>query len=533
MTEIERIPIRDETFIVEARKKVQALARDLKFDSVETTRLATVTSELTRYISQYKEPVLDIGIERKDGNFNLKLIFQCKKERSETAPLEFEKERFFDDFNISHTPEGREILEGVKYIEDPTFTPTQQFINLEKEKLFRLTKSEELIVLIGQVKADKVKIEKMVEELKKLDQLKSDFISMVSHELRTPLSVTKEGVSLVLDKIPGKINEKQEKILITARNNINRLARIINDILDISKIEAGEVELKRELVNMTSLIKEVISSFVPKAKEKGLELKVSIPKKGIDVYADSDKIIQVFTNLIGNAIKFTEKGYIEISVVEKVREAKCTVTDTGIGISKENLLKIFDKFQQIGYVMGAEEKGTGLGLSIAKGIVEMHNGKIWAESEFGKGTKFIFTLPKYTPKAILKEYINRGIKEAMEKDSKMSLIVVSIAEFNKLRQQFPAKKIRSVLKNMEDVLRDSLRREGDVALRDSSEIVVILADCDRENSLRVEGRLEQSLNDYLVRQKLANKIKLRFRCATFPDDAKSAEGLIKKAKKSK
>jgi signal transduction histidine kinase len=240
------------------------------------------------------------------------------------------------------------------------------------------------------------------EELKKLNQLKSDFVSTVSHELRTPLAITKEGISLILDRIPGEINEKQEKILDTTRNNIDRLARIIDELLDISKIEAGKVELKRGLVDIAGLIRQTASSFEFKLKEKNLELRVNVPEKQIDAFVDPDKLTQVFTNLIGNALKFTDRGYIEISLQEKEKEIACIVADTGLGIAEEYLPKVFSKFEQFGRLPGPGEKGTGLGLSITKGIIELHGGKIWVESKLGQGTKFSFILPKYTNEGIFK-----------------------------------------------------------------------------------------------------------------------------------
>lgn len=237
-------------------------------------------------------------------------------------------------------------------------------------------------------------LEKKNEELKKLDQLKSDFISTVSHELRTPLSITKEGICLVLDNIPGEINEKQKKILSTSKDNIDRLARIINSLLDISKIEAGKVELKCESSNLAELINKVILSFEPAARQKGLELKTGLEQKEIRLRVDSDKIIQVFTNLIGNSLKFTEKGRIEVRAADLGDRVECSVSDTGIGIAQENLPKVFEKFQQFNRVAGPGEKGTGLGLSIVKGIIELHKGTIRVESEIGKGTKFTFVIPK-------------------------------------------------------------------------------------------------------------------------------------------
>ncbi|TAM37525.1 PAS domain S-box protein [bacterium] len=235
-------------------------------------------------------------------------------------------------------------------------------------------------------------------ELLKLDTLKTEFVSVVSHELRTPLSIIKEGVSLVLDGVIGEINPTQNKILTTSKDNIDRLARIINSLLDISKIESGKVELKKKSVDLRVLIKNVVSLFEARAREKGLEIKVSLPQEGeLNLYIDEDRIIQVFTNLIGNSLKFTEKGYIGISLVDEGNEIEFTVSDTGIGISAEDLPKVFRKFMQFGRVAGNGEKGTGLGLSIAKGLIELHNGRIWIESQPGKGSKFIFTLPRNQP----------------------------------------------------------------------------------------------------------------------------------------
>jgi len=254
------------------------------------------------------------------------------------------------------------------------------------------------------VKEDVTERKKILEELKrknseleKLDQLKSDFVSIVSHELRTPLSITKEGISLILDGVTGRINPKQQKVLATSMNNIDRLARIINNLLDISKIESGKAELKKKNVDFKALIKNVFSAFENKAGEKGLELRFSLSQgqREAVLCIDEDKIIQVFTNLLSNSIKFTEQGHIDVSLINRENEIEFVVSDTGVGISAEALPKVFDKFMQFGRTAGSGEKGTGLGLSIAKGLVELHGGRIWAESELGKGTKFIFTLPKY------------------------------------------------------------------------------------------------------------------------------------------
>ncbi|MFA5147295.1 MAG: CHASE domain-containing protein [Candidatus Omnitrophota bacterium] len=232
-----------------------------------------------------------------------------------------------------------------------------------------------------------------ITERKEVERLKDEFVSTVSHELRTPLSITKEGISLVLDGIPGEINEKQSNILTVAKSNIDRLARIIDSLLDISKIESGKVGLRKSLTDIGALIKQVVASFEPAVKKKGLDIRTDLPEGAMRSNVDTDSIVQVLTNLLSNAVKFTEKGHIVIAAGISDNEVRCSVADTGIGIAGENMPKLFNKFQQFGRTAGRGEKGTGLGLSIAKRIIEMHNGKMWAESEPGKGTKFTFTLP--------------------------------------------------------------------------------------------------------------------------------------------
>ncbi len=233
-------------------------------------------------------------------------------------------------------------------------------------------------------------------ECKRMEKIKDEFIGTVSHELRTPLSIIKEGLNLVMDKVPGPLNEQQMRILTISKNNIDRLARIINSLLDISRIESGKIGMKCENIEITAAIRQAMALFELKTKEKGLDLRTNLPAKEIIICADSDSVTQILTNLIGNSLKFTKKGHIEVSLSDKASEVEIIVTDTGVGIAGENMPKLFEKFKQFDRADGPGEKGTGLGLAIVKGIVAAHNGKIWAESEPGKGTKITFTLPKKT-----------------------------------------------------------------------------------------------------------------------------------------
>lgn len=233
-----------------------------------------------------------------------------------------------------------------------------------------------------------------VTERQRLERLKDEFVSTVSHELRTPLSIMKEGVSQVLEGMHGEINEKQKHFLSVVIASIDRVTHIISGLLDISKIQAGKFVLKNEAFNIVELTRAINKIFEIPTQGKGLKLKENYPEKEIKVYADKDRISQVLVNLIGNAIKFTERGYIETKILEKHNFIECSITDTGIGISEENLAKLFNNFEQFNRANGPGEKGIGLGLPIAKGIVELHGGRIWAKSRPNQGTKFTFTLPK-------------------------------------------------------------------------------------------------------------------------------------------
>jgi len=233
-----------------------------------------------------------------------------------------------------------------------------------------------------------------ITDTRRVERMQNEFVSTVSHELRTPLSIIKEGISLTVEGLYGKIEEDQKKSLTIVLRNVDRLARIINSILDISRLEGGKVELKKELFNIADLGREVVSNFSPSAKDKGLELRGNIPSEKVMLSADRDKLMEIFVNLVGNALKFTEKGYIEVSMLDKADRIECSVADSGRGISQTDLPKAFSKFEQFGRGTGPGEKGTGLGLYIVKKLVELHKGKVWVESEPGKGTKFTFTLPK-------------------------------------------------------------------------------------------------------------------------------------------
>jgi len=240
------------------------------------------------------------------------------------------------------------------------------------------------------------------ERLKELDRMKSDFVSQVSHELRTPLTAIKGAVDVVLRELAGPLTEKQIHYLTRVRSNTQRLAGLINDLLDLSKIESGKIELNASRVSLGGLLHEVVETLRPVAAEKQIALEVMTPEPSMLVWADRDKITQVLTNLVGNAIKFTPpQGRVAVSSLASDAEyIRVAVSDTGPEIAADEQEKIFEKFYQVGASGGPKPKGTGLGLSIAKTLVELHGGKIWVESEPGRGSTFYFTVPGVAEEAI-------------------------------------------------------------------------------------------------------------------------------------
>ncbi|MFH1645042.1 MAG: ATP-binding protein, partial [Candidatus Omnitrophota bacterium] len=223
--------------------------------------------------------------------------------------------------------------------------------------------------------------------------VKSDFISMVSHELRTPLTAIKESIAIVRDEIVGKVGKDQKEYLDMAKQNVDRLARLINDVLDFQKLEVGKTQISLMSININNLIKDVRDTLHTMAKAKKLRFLLKLDNQVVDIKADRDRIIQVITNLTSNAIGFTEKGSVQIETIKEAENIHIMIKDTGVGIMQKDLPRLFSKFEQLTYKSYRKTGGTGLGLAISKEIVTAHEGKIWAESEFNKGTTFHILLP--------------------------------------------------------------------------------------------------------------------------------------------
>ncbi len=238
---------------------------------------------------------------------------------------------------------------------------------------------------------------KQLMESEKLEaklQMQNEFTSTVSHELRTPLASIKGSIDIVMSGSAGAVTEDQNKFLSKAKSNIDRLKRLIDDFLDFSKLESGMVKLELGSTHIQRIVEEVIELHKPVAAKKRVTLKNNMPADLPQVSCDPDRINQVLTNLINNAIKFTDKGEIAVSakVIAEKKSIQICVQDTGEGMKQEDVAKIFEKFQQVGDPLKRKTGGTGLGLAICKQIVHQHGGEIWVESQIGEGSRFYFSL---------------------------------------------------------------------------------------------------------------------------------------------
>jgi len=232
------------------------------------------------------------------------------------------------------------------------------------------------------------------EELSKVTKAKSEFMAQMSHELRAPLNVIIGFAELMLDEVPGKINEEQRHSLNDIRSSGKHLLDLINDILDLSGIESGEMELRLRYFSLRTVIESLRRVVMPMLATKGQSLEIDVDEGLAPVYADRDKVRQVLLNLLSNSARFTpDGGKLQVEAIRDDNWCWVSVIDNGIGIRREDQESIFEPFRQLDSHLAEEKGGAGLGLTIARQIIERHGGRIWVDSEYGKGSRFTFNLP--------------------------------------------------------------------------------------------------------------------------------------------
>jgi two-component system phosphate regulon sensor histidine kinase PhoR len=234
-----------------------------------------------------------------------------------------------------------------------------------------------------------------ISHLKELDKMKSEFIAMVAHELRAPIATVEQQLGVILNKMAGEVTEKQAELLARAKERTKGVLTLINDLLDLSKIEAGKMVQYKEPLSLQEVIQRVLEGIKDEADAKKIALEFLPPPQTSLIQADRNSMEGIFTNLISNAIKYTpDQGKVRMTLSEEGGFLKATISDTGIGIKKEDLPRIFDRFYRVKSAETRQIIGTGLGLSIVRSIVDAHLGSISVESEVGKGTTFTLLFPK-------------------------------------------------------------------------------------------------------------------------------------------
>ncbi len=459
----------------------------------------------------------DLKMPKMDG---LQLIAAIAKSRPETL-------------TIMMTGHGtiESALEAMKlgasdYITKP--------LNLD-EMILRLRKVLEEKQRFVKLKDFADQLERTNQELRKIDSMKSEFVSVASHELRTPLAAIKNAVQLILSGKTGEINPDQEKFLSMAERNINRLTNILNDLLNLSRIESGKVELKFQDTMMQEIIEMAASSLRPHADAKSIYIEVEVPELLPMIYGDREKIEQILTNLVGNAIKFTpEGGKIVISARPPSHDQKdghgdmvaVSVKDSGIGIPAEHLETVFEKFHQVESSIHRSVSGTGLGLAITKGLVEAHQGKILVESEVGKGSTFTFTLPVSQGERRdlgFRFILDKEFHRAQENSAPLTLFLIQVLdEGGEVKE--------AALNKLEESVRQCLCRKADTLLRrEKDKVLAALCGVNLEGAQVIRRRIEEGVQKHSFETGEA-PVPIKMGTATYPEEAVSKEELFRLAK---
>jgi len=354
------------------------------------------------------------------------------------------------------------------------------------------------------------------DDIEKLSKVRSDFVSIISHELRTPLTAIKESVSLVLDGVTGPISDDQKRFLNMAKNNIDRLVKLVVDVLDFSKLDSGRITMHKKKMDINKLINDVYIEAKEEVENKNLDFDIELSNDTESIWFDPKRIVQALKHLISNAVKFNkEKGKIKISsskeLVDGKEVIKVSIEDTGIGISKEHIPKLFKEYNLLDSSMTRKHRGLGLGLSICKRIVDYHAGDIWVESEEGKGSKFIFTMPIYKRDNEFNFLLDEAIKRARYADLKLALILFRVK--NKKDEN------EENLSSLEDAMKSTVRGPEDKIVRfKEGKLLAMMAGANRYGAERILERLKEKINIFL-----------NYGIAIYPSEVEIKETLIKQA----
>jgi signal transduction histidine kinase len=371
------------------------------------------------------------------------------------------------------------------------------------------------------------------EEERKADEMTTELVGVVSHELRTPLTAISNALGLVGGGKLGSLSPRQNRFVELAIRNVEQLVGIINDFVDLSKIEARRMQLDLVPTALPQQVENAVASLQAQAEAKGIALRRAILRDVPDVFAHGPSIHRVVANLVGNAIKFTDRGgVINVEVIRadgdevggRAGAIRVTVSDTGIGVPKGDLDVIFDKFHRS---EAGQTPGTGLGLSISRELVKAHHGRIWAESQKGCGSSFSFVIPILSEEELLMRALSLEIDRAAELQAPMVVVVGRLQGADGLR----ARDEKAYQETMDAILamtRKLVRRFSDLVLarKDTGEVVIVLPRTPRDGGSALATRLVEAMKrDFAHRPDLS----LRVAAAQYPEEGLSPGDLYRAA----
>jgi signal transduction histidine kinase/DNA-binding response OmpR family regulator len=368
------------------------------------------------------------------------------------------------------------------------------------------------------------------EQEKRVDEMKTELVNVVSHELRTPLTAVRNALSLLAGSRLGPLNEGQARFIDLAKRNVDQLVGIINDLLDLSKIEAGKMHFDLAPLSLEDPVREALQAMEPQAEAKGVVVD-SVLSSGLPVvFGHAPSIQRILVNLLGNAIKFTGGGgrvSVEMALEEGVnpaesrRAVRVSVTDSGVGIPADEHESIFEKFRQVEAQRQTTSPGTGLGLPICRELVRMHYGQIWVESEENRGSRFSFSIPVLSQSELLMHALSAEVARAKESDSPMVLVLARVGN----RDSFPGKadgERADAMHELLEITRAVVRHSSDriLSAADAAEIAIVLPRTPRDGGTAFERRLTEAIE--LGRGK---SLPLRLSSVQYPEDGRTAKEL--------
>jgi len=362
------------------------------------------------------------------------------------------------------------------------------------------------------------------EKQEKLIQMKSSFLANLSHSLRTPMATMKQSVSLLLRERGGPLTEIQRKFLGIMGENVDRLTGVLNNLLDLSKIEFGSMDLNRTEIDMVLLARSIADSFDALMINKGIRFSVSVKPSSIRAFVDSEIMRQIIEGIVGNAIKFTpKKKSIRLKMTGSDKRVMVSIQDEGCGISRQNLSMAFDKYRSFQKGIKAGVKGTGLGLALTKELVELHGGKIWIESKVRKGTTVNFVIPRMPFSSILQEKMMRSMELCNIKGEGLVLFLY-IANLDRLPPT--AIKIKKLKEKLGSYLGPILGNiDGHMIVDEGEERVAVIAPVKFKNRDSIERVIKQNFNEIINKNRdTGNSL---YSWVRYPDEGKNLAELLK------